>query len=130
MTTSTQRPHRLNQVHQRLTSAIEQLVIGTDWMEMLNVARRFHTYSANNVFLILSQRRDATWVAGYRTWLTLGRQVTSGEKGIAILAPLMSRTRPVDAREETAHPELVKVVRGFRVVYVFDVTQTEGGDYS
>jgi len=72
------------------------------------------------VFLILSQRRYATRVAGYRTWLTLGRQVKAGEKGIAILAPLVSRTKPVDAREETDHPELVKVLRGFRVVHVFD----------
>ncbi len=102
------------------------MVIGADWQEMLDVARRFHTYSTNNVFLILSQRRDASRVAGYRTWLKLGRQVKSGERGIAILAPLVSRTRPVDARDEKDHAELVKVLRGFRVVHVFDVSQTEG----
>jgi len=118
----------LDDAHQRLVSAVEGLVAGEDWRQMLEVARRFHAYSPSNVFLILAQRPDATRVAGYRTWATVGRQVRRGEKGIAILAPLVSRARPVDAREEAEAPELVQVLRGFRVVHVFDVTQTEGDD--
>ena len=56
MTTRTQPSDRLSRTHQQLTAAIEQLVAGADWQEMLDVARRFHTYSTNNVLLILSQR--------------------------------------------------------------------------
>jgi antirestriction protein ArdC len=112
--------------HRRLVAAVDGLVAGEDWRQMLEVARRFHAYSTCNVFLILVQRPDATRVAGYRTWATVGRQVRRGEKGIAILAPLVSRARPVDAREEADEPELVQVLRGFRVVHVFDLSQTEG----
>jgi len=126
MTISTARTDRLSKAHQRLTSAIEHLVGGSDWQEMLDVARRFHAYSTNNILLIGSQRPDATHVAGFHTWKSLGHSVKKGEKGIAILAPLVTRTKSIDAREETDQPELVKVLRGFRVVYVFDVTQTEG----
>ena len=63
MTTS----DRLSETHEKLVEAIESLTSGEDWQRMLDLARRFHTYSANNVFLILSQRPDATRVAGYRT---------------------------------------------------------------
>ena len=51
----------------------------------------FSKYSLNNLFLIASQRPDARRVAGYQTWSKLGRYVRKGEKGIAIIAPLVRR---------------------------------------
>ena len=50
-------------------------------------------------------------------------QVRKGEKGIAVLAPCRYRTK-TDADDEEA--ERAEVVRGFRVVHVFDVSQTDG----
>ncbi len=122
MTTSDQ----LAETHERLVEAIESLTSGEDWQRMLDLARRFHAYSSNNVFLILAQRPEATRVAGYRTWGTLGRHVCRGERGIAILAPCVYRARPLDETDERDHPALARVLRGFRVVHVFDVTQTDG----
>jgi N-terminal domain of anti-restriction factor ArdC/IrrE N-terminal-like domain len=117
---------KLTEMHDRLAKAVESLVSGEDWKKMLELSRRFHTYSANNVFLILAQRPEATRVAGYRTWSSLGRHVMRGERGIAILAPCVYRARPLDENDEHDHPELAKVLRGFRVVHVFDVAQTDG----
>ena len=117
---------KLTEMHDRLAKAVESLVSGEDWKKMLELSRRFHTYSANNVFLILAQRPEATRVAGYRTWSSLGRHVMRGERGIAILAPCVYRARPLDENDERDHPELAKVLRGFRVVHVFDVAQTDG----
>ena len=54
---------------------------------------RFHRYSLHNVCLIMAQRPTATRVAGFHAWRTLGRFVRKGEKGIAILAPIVSRRR-------------------------------------
>ena len=54
---------------------------------------RFHTYSFNNVALIVAQRPEATRVAGYRAWQALGRQVRKGEKGMVIFVP--HRTVPL-----------------------------------
>jgi hypothetical protein len=60
-------------------------------------------------------------VAGYRTWQQLGRQVRAGEKGIAILAPCRYRSAAGDDPGDPGDPAASRVVvRGFRVVYVFD----------
>lgn len=119
---------RLTTAHDRITEAVERLVTGTDWQAMLDVAARFHSYSPNNIWLILAQRPDATRVAGYRTWRNLDRWVRKGEHGIAVLAPIVTRTKPIDNTDERDHPELVKVLRGFKVVHVFDISQTDGAE--
>jgi len=81
---------------------------------------RFHKYSWHNVCLIASQRPTATRVAGFQAWRTLGRFVRKGEKGIAILAPIVGR------KHEDAVDEQSRAVLGFRAAYVFDVAQTDG----
>jgi len=109
---------------------------------MLDTAAKFHSYSLGNLLLIGAQAPQATRVAGFRTWQSLGRQVRKGERGIAILAPCTYRPKTAD-RAEPAEPAghepattstggLVleaggrKQVRGFRAVHVFDLSQTEG----
>lgn len=79
----------------------------------------------NNQLLIFCQRPDATFVAGFRKWLELGRHVRKGEKGLAILAPCKYRTK---IETEDGEERTLQSIRGFRVVYVFDISQTEGDD--
>jgi hypothetical protein len=117
---------KIRQLHETLLTQVQALVNGDDWREFLAVASRFHRYSANNIFLILAQRADATQVAGYRRWKSLGRQVRRGERGIAILAPCVYRSRPLDDAETDGQSELARVLRGFRAVHVWDVSQTDG----
>ncbi len=85
----------------------------------LELLGRFHKYSWNNVLLILMQSAEATHVAGYKTWAALGRQVRQGEKGIGILCPAFKKKTEDDGAEE-------RQLAGFRVGYVFDISQTEG----
>jgi antirestriction protein ArdC len=87
---------------------------------LLKTMARFHRYSLHNVCLIVAQRPTATRVAGFHTWRTLGRFVRKGEKGIAILAPIVAR-RGDDAEEQEN-----RIVVGFHTAYVFDVAQTDG----
>jgi len=87
---------------------------------LLKTMGRFHRYSMHNVCLIVSQCPTATRVAGFQTWRTLGRFVRRGEKGIAILAPIVARRDTVPADGDP------KTVVGFRAAYVFDVEQTDG----
>jgi len=117
---------RVRALHDRLTAQVEALVTGEDWARFLTVASRFHTYSPNNVWLILAQRPHATRVAGYRTWQRLGRQVNRGAKGIAILAPCVYRRRPLDEADPAENPAVARVLRGFTVVHVFDESDTTG----
>jgi antirestriction protein ArdC len=88
----------------------------------LTVMAQFHRYSFGNLLLILGQRPGATHVAGFHAWLRLGRHVRRGEKGIAILAPMLVKLKE-SASDDTA--EVQRVMR-FKVVYVFDVEQTDG----
>ena len=87
---------------------------------LLKTMARFHKYSWHNVCLIASQRPAATRVAGFQTWRTMGRFVRKGEKGIAIMAPIVGR------REAESEGDNARTVRGFRAAYVFDVDQTDG----
>ena len=84
---------------------------------------RLVTLSFGNIMLIARQKPDATHVAGYRTWTTLGRFVRRGEKGIFILAPMIGKKRnqedeaTADGEDKSnGQPRLY----GFRAVYVFD----------
>lgn len=121
---------RLTDVHQRLVDAVEELTSGDAWRHMLEVAARLPTYSPSNVLLIAAQRPDATRVMGYRAWIRLGHQVNQGEKGIAILAPCLYRAEDADtvapAIDDSDTEIAARVLRGYRVVHVFDISQTKG----
>jgi hypothetical protein len=60
-------------------------------MTYLDMLSRFHRYSFQNCMLIALQNPKATFVAGFRRWKELGRQVKKGMRGIGILAPLVYR---------------------------------------
>lgn len=146
-------PDRLELVHAQLRDAVAALTTGPAWQAMLRTAARFHAYSPNNVLLIGAQRPDATCVAGYRTWQSVGRQVRRGENGIVLLAPVHTRRKPLagdgapadtpaveshpdgaassptrDDQAGAAPPADPRSVRGFRPVTVFDIAQTDGPD--
>ena len=96
--------------------------------QYLAAMARFHTCSFGNVMLIARQKPDATNVAGIRTWNSLGRFVKRGEKGILILAPMVGKNlkKNPEAEQSEDAKQLESKLFGFRAVYVFDVTQTEG----
>ncbi len=93
--------------------------------DYLSVLAKFHPYSFQNSMLIACQHPNATHVAGFNAWKKLGRQVVKGAKGIAILAPCVYRSKDDD---EAGDSDKKAVVKGFKVVHVFDVSQTEGED--
>jgi len=94
---------------------------------MLEVSARFHSYSTNN-HCSSTSNPEATRVAGYRAWQRLGRQVRKGSRGIQILAPCRRRVSRVTSEGEQDEAERVEILTGFRVVHVFDVSQTEGDE--
>ena len=122
------------------TAAFEELVAALEQgnseqlTAYLQTMSRFHQYSFGNCMWIVLQRPDATHVAGFQRWKQLGRYVKSGEKGIAILAPLTFRKkRDGDAEgedhsssEEDNPKKPKRRIAGFKVAYVFDVSQTDG----
>ena len=83
---------------------------------------RFYSYSFNNWLLIYTQRPDATRVAGFQTWKSLGRFVKKGERGIRIFAPII---RKVEEEKNGATEQVSRPV-GFRSIAVFALEQTDG----
>ncbi len=102
---------------ERLEAGVSALLSSGAWKAALEAQRRFYHYSFRNVMLIFAQCPEATRVAGYTVWKSLGRQVKKGEKGLCILAPLI--------RKDASGNKSVYVVRN---AYVYDLSQTEGDD--
>jgi len=127
---------KLEEIKNRTKESIDHLVAALEagksevLTQYLAAMAKFHTYSFGNILLIAQQKPSATHVAGVRTWNSLGRFVRRGEKGIFILAPLVSRKgkglENITGGEDEKKPQ--SEVYGFRAVYVFDITQTEGQD--
>jgi hypothetical protein len=114
---------------QKLERGFQQVQESDEYRSYLVTVSRFHKYSISNTMLIWMQRPDATHVAGFRTWLSLGRYVRKGEKGIRIFAPMHYRKTVTAKNEEDGEPEEEEIAQlRFRAVSVFDISQTEGTD--
>lgn len=143
------RDAKLDALHERLAGAVEQLVSGDDWRRALEFAARFRARSFRNTLLIFAQHEEAfeqgrvpgpepSYVAGYRQWQSLGRQVAKGQPGYMIFAPVTGRfasSTPQDASswrrlDRFEKPKPGDVVRsrmvGAKPAYVWDVSQTTG----
>ena len=108
----------------KIEAGIEAVRDSDRFREYLAFCGRFHKYSFANQMLIWTQRPHAQLVAGFHTWLTLGRHVRKGEKGIMILAP-MTHKRKAESQDDESEEQTHLY---FRPVYVFEVTQTEGNE--
>lgn len=143
------REARLDELHEKLTGAVEQLVTGDDWAAALRFAARFRSRSFNNVILIWAQHEAnfeagkvdspfPSYVAGYKQWQQLGRQVDKGQGGYQILAPVTGRFASANPSDPASwyrlgrgeKPKPGEVVRsrmvGAKPAYVWDVSQTSG----
>jgi hypothetical protein len=109
----------------RLAEGIRQLTSSEAWTARLQMQSRFYRYSFGNTLLIGLQRPDATQVAGFHRWKSLGRSVRRGARGIAILAPVVRRARVADQDADDV-AIVAAAPSAFRVVHVFDVVDTEG----
>ena len=144
----TDRKEQVQELTKKLEDGITALFESDRYLEYLTIMARFHHYSYRNTLLILLQRPDATLVAGFHAWKQkFGRYVKKGETGICILAPMAYKkkrkkqdqeivilepesedtkhTKKAEQSEELEEKSEKRIV-GFRVVRVFDVTQTEG----
>ena len=116
---SERRDRRVREAVELLDSGVEKVLNGEQFKRYLAFSAKFHKYSASNCLLILVQRPNATRVAGYRKWQELGRQVRRGEEGLKILAPIFRTVEDEEGGEKR------RVLSFFKVVKVFDVSQTD-----
>ena len=118
--TADERRAEADTLHESIGSQLEELTSTEGWARFLAFATGFHSYSLSNVLLILSQRPDASWVAGFRQWQERGRQVCKGERSIKIFGYATKRTEDENGEEERR--------AYFPILSVFDVSQTDSID--
>lgn len=119
LTTTPARDYGRPDLMNKLSEGITVLTTSDQWTAYLDCQSRFGRYSFNNTMLILMQFPEATKIAGFNLWKTFGRSVQKGEKALWILAPMIYQQKDENGEK---HP----VIRGFKFVPVFDVSQTEG----
>ena len=131
---------RLREITDSIEQGIKDLFESEKYKQYLRTMSRFHRYSVNNTLLIAMQRPDATHIAGFSNWRNqFGRHVRKGEKGIQIIAPTPYKKKidavkvdpdtkaPILDQNGNAVMEEIEIkIPMFRVVSVFDVSQTEG----
>ena len=131
---------RIKEITAGIEQGIKDLFESDRYRKYLSTMSRFHKYSLNNVMLIHSQMPDATLVAGFNKWKnSFGRHVKKGEKGIQILAPTPYKIKVekekldpdtklpmIDENGDPVTEEKEVSIPMFKVVSVFDVSQTEG----
>ena len=138
--TSEKPAEKLKEITDRLEQGIMELFDSERYKEYLRVMSKFHNYSFNNTLLIAMQKPDASLIAGFSAWKNnFGRNVMKGQKGIKILAPSpfkikkeMEKIDPQtgkafigkDGKPVTEEKEIT--IPAYKVVSVFDVSQTEG----
>jgi hypothetical protein len=98
------------------------------YRSFLQTFSRFYSISISNTVLIWRERPNARRIASYRGWLALDRQVRWGEKGIRVMAPTYRRVPPATRPELGEHEEREIGRLRFRIVSVFDVSQTDAID--
>lgn len=132
--------NQLQEIMDKLEQGVKNVFSSEKYTQYLMTMAKFHNYSLNNILLINMQKPSATLVAGYNAWKKLhGRNVMKGEKGIKILAPSPYKVkRQVEKIDpQTRKPVLDKdgqpvteekeiTIPAYKVVSVFDVSQTEG----
>ncbi len=130
----------VKEITDRLEEGLKALFEGEKYKSYLNAMSKFHNYSANNIQLIEMQCPGATYVAGYKKWQKeFGRHVKEDVNGIRILAPAPYKIKqeqekidpvtnePVLDRDGMPVMEEVEIkIPAFRVVKVFDYSQTDG----
>ena len=138
--TSEKPAEKLKEITDRLEQGIAELFDSERYKEYLKVMSKFHNYSFRNTVLIAMQKPDASLLAGFSAWKNnFERNVMRGQKGIKIIAPSPYKIKqemqkidphtqkPIigkDGKPVTEEKEIT--IPAFKVVSVFDVSQTEG----
>lgn len=121
--TSAQLQKSINTTIEELAALIDEAEFSQEIEGYLETIAKFHHYSIYNQLLIMDFFPLASHVAGFCTWRDkFNRTVKKGEKGIPILAPVRVKEDPQDETEKPAYKLF------FKVVFVFDISQTEGDD--
>ena len=130
----------MKEITDKLEAGVRGVLDSENYKSYLTSMSKFHTYSFRNTMLIFLQKPDASLVAGAGKWQSeFERTRKQGERGLKILAPNFYKVKkrvpkkdpdtgePIKDKDgKTVMDEQEITVPDYRVVSVYDVSQTEG----
>src|SRR5690625_763576 len=133
--TAEERREEAERLQKELAQQVESMRDSDQWMNYHKVVSQFHSYSLNNLFMIMIQNPEAAQVAGFRKWMNIGRVVRKGDKTIKIFGYALRKLSQeeidrigdqIDSYRTNSNGD--PVVAYFPLWSVFDISQTDPVD--
>lgn len=132
MKKSNNKTKKVKEAFEKIVQGATNIISSGKYEEFLKFSKNFHDYSIGNRILIYSQMRNATQVAGFKKWESMGRKLKKGAKGIQIIYPIKRKyTTKIEGQasiiknEEEKQEETVEYI-SYGYTYVYDISQTVG----
>jgi hypothetical protein len=130
---NTKKENKTTEVFNKLVDGVTEIIDSGEYTKFLKFSKNFHHYSFNNIVLIFLQMENATQVAGFKTWQSMGRKLKKGAKGIQIIYPIKRKytsniegqSSILDDNEKNSKEKTIEYFT-YRPTYVFDISQTVG----
>lgn len=135
MSKTDNKENKTKELFNKIVEGVHSIVNSGEYEKFLKFSKNFHNYSFNNVLLIFSQMEEATQVAGFAKWKSMGRNLKKGAKGIQIIYPIKrSYTKKklegqdslLDSEDKDTKQEEKIEYLTYRYTYVYDISQTYG----
>lgn len=135
MSKTDNKENKTKELFNKIVEGVQNIVNSGEYAKFLKFSKNFHNYSFNNVLLIFSQMEEATRVAGFAKWKSMGRNLKKGAKGIQIIYPIKrSYTKKklegqdslLDSEDKDTKQEEKIEYLTYRYTYVYDISQTYG----
>lgn len=132
MNKKTTKKEKTKELFNKLVNGVTNIIKSGEFEKFLKFSKNFHNYSFNNIVLIFSQMPEATQVAGFKKWESMGRRLKKGAKGIQIIYPIkkkqtvkLQNQESIIENEEQKEEKTVEYM-SYAYTYVYDISQTFG----
>ena len=130
MKKNTDKINKTKELFDKIVDGVNNIISSGEFERFLKFSKNFHQYSFNNIVLIYSQMKEATQVAGFKKWQSMGRKLKKGVHGIQIIYPIKRKYTKIIEGQDTLLDENKKEQEieylTYRYTYVYDISQTVG----
>ena len=122
--------NKTKELFDKIVNGVNNIISSGEFERFLKFSKNFHQYSFNNIVLIYSQMKEATQVAGFKKWQSMGRKLKKGVHGIQIIYPIKRKyTKIIEGQDsllDDNNKEQEVEYMTYRYTYVYDISQTVG----
>ena len=130
MKKNTDKINKTKELFDKIVNGVNNIISSGEFERFLKFSKNFHQYSFNNIVLIYSQMKEATQLAGFKKWQSMGRKLKKGVHGIQIIYPIKRKyTKIIEGQDsllDDNNKEQEVEYMTYRYTYVYDISQTVG----